>query len=296
MRLESPRLPSPTTKPVPAGACDAHTHVFGPPSEYPIGPASYAIPSAPSSTYLGVLDTTGMTHGVVVQPDAYGMDTQVLEEALHRGGHRLAGIALADASVSHTTLERLHSRGVRGLRFNIRADRRTGNLYSGSVGIDSFYALAPKLKELGWHAEVWAGLGECLQIAQQAERYGVPVVFDHMAQPNVDLGVGDPDFQLLLRLLSDGKLWVKLAVCRFWDGEHGYAKIRPFHDELIQANPQQLVWGSDWPFLGMGVNAPDVGRLVDIFQDWVSDQKLIESVLVSNPKSLYGLQEIQPQV
>jgi predicted TIM-barrel fold metal-dependent hydrolase len=281
-----PRLPTPPRHAVPAGACDTHAHVYAEP--YPVGNASYAIPRAHPATHRGMLATTGMTYGVVVQADAY-RDTQLLEQALAEGDGRLVGVAVADERITQEHLERLHGLGVRGLRFNLQIDRRTGRRYPGSASADSLRQLAPRLSALGWHAQLWGPLDECLQLAADIERHDVPVVLDHMGWPDTVAGIGDPGFQRLLRALDHGNLWVKLLVCRFWTPDAGYGRLRPFHDALVAARADRLLWGSDWPYVGMGDAAPDVGELLDLFQDWVADEKLVAQILVANPAHLYGL-------
>ncbi|MFC6019933.1 amidohydrolase family protein [Plantactinospora solaniradicis] len=283
-----PRLPTPPRRAVPAGSCDTHAHVYAEP--YPVDNASYVIPRAHPDVYRGMLATTGMTYGVVVQPDAY-RDTRLLEQVLAEGVGRLAGVAVVDERVTPEHLERLHTLGVRGLRFNLQTDRRTGQRYAGSAGADALRQLAPRLGELGWHAQLWGPLDECLRLAADTERHAVPVVLDHMGWPDVAAGTGGAGFQRLLRTLDQGNLWVKLSVCRFGAPEGGYPGIRPFHDALVGARPDRLLWGSDWPYVGMGDAAPDVGELLDLFQDWVADDKTVAQILVANPARLYGLPE-----
>ncbi|RVD47512.1 2-pyrone-4,6-dicarboxylate hydrolase, partial [Mesorhizobium sp. M2D.F.Ca.ET.140.01.1.1] len=70
-----------------------------------------------------------------------------------------------------------------------------------------------------------------------------------------------------------------------------YDDLRPFHDRLVEANPQQVVWGSDWPFVRMGDQAPDVGALLDTFQRWVDDPALRQAILVDNPARIYRFEE-----
>ena len=124
-------MPTAPTFDVPAGACDTHTHVFGPLHDFPTGPSTYAIPLATPDVHRQALDAMRVDRAVLVQPAPYGTDTRALEHALRAGGGRLAGIAAADATVADATLERLHDAGVRGLRFNERIDSRSGQRFRG---------------------------------------------------------------------------------------------------------------------------------------------------------------------
>jgi predicted TIM-barrel fold metal-dependent hydrolase len=67
--------------------------------------------------------------------------------------------------------------------------------------------------------------------------------------------------------------------------------VRPFHDTLVAANAEQLVWGSDWPFLGMtGEKRPSVAGLLALLHEWVPDAHLREQILSRNPAKLYGFE------
>jgi predicted TIM-barrel fold metal-dependent hydrolase len=110
-----------------------------------------------------------------------------------------------------------------------------------------------------------------------------------MAQPNVPAGLGDPSFRRLLELLTHGNIWVKLTVCRVGDRTTDYSDVRPLHQALVEANSHRLLWGSDWPFVNMGADAPDAGALADLFFDWVNDDKARHRILVENPRELFGL-------
>lgn len=280
---EEPRMPGSPGFAVPRDACDAHTHVFGPLDRFPTGPSSYRIPRADPATHRGALDAMGVDRAVLVQPAPYGTDTGALEHALRSGGGRLAGIAAADPSVSDADLGRLHELGVRGLRFNERIDPRTGRRYRGAIGAEALAAMAPRLRELGWHAQLWAGLDDCLRIADELAGRGVPLVFDHLAHVDPARGVADPAFRRLVELVRAGDVWVKLTVCRM----SGFEALGAHHEVLLDAGPDRLLWGSDWPYVAMGERAPDAGRLLGLFARWAADDHLIRRVLVDNPERLF---------
>jgi predicted TIM-barrel fold metal-dependent hydrolase len=221
---------------------------------------------------------------VLVQPAPYGTDTGALEHTLRLGGGRLAGIAAADASVTDATLDRLHEAGVRGLRFNERIDSRSGQRFRGAIGADALATLLPRMRELGWHAQIWADLTDCLRLVERFAGQGVPLVLDHLAQLDPDRGPRDQEFQRLVELVRDGAVWVKLTVCRVTKPDYG--DVRAHHDALLAANPDRLLWGSDWPYVGMGDRAPDAGHLLDLLTNW-TDEALVRRVLVDNPAQLF---------
>ena len=279
---------TPPKRPLPPGACDTHAHVFGPYERFPLAPErSYTPPQAPFEAYIGMLDRVGFSRGVLVHPSAYGLDCSAMLDALGRARSRLRGIAVIDASVADAQLATMHEAGVCGVRFS-ETSGAVGQKFAGSVGLDAFDALAPRLRELGWHAQIWIECGALVEAAPRLLRAGVPLVFDHMGRFDVTRGTKDAAFQRLLRLLADGGVWVKLSAPRNSKQFPDYADVRPFHDALIDANPDRLLWGSDWPFLRMGDRTPKVGYLVDLFEAWIGDDALRRKILVANAAALYG--------
>ena len=286
-----PRMPSPPRQPLPAGACDTHTHVFGPYDVFPfVTPSSYAPPLAPFDRHAEMLDRIGAERVVLVQPAPYAHDHRALVDALRRYGGRARGIATVTDGVEDDELDALHAAGVRGVRFAEVLDRGTGRRFAGSVGIDHLGRLASRLRDRGWHAQVWARCADVPACVAVAERAGVPVVFEHMGMVDVALGPAHDDVARLIELVRDGRAWVKLAVCRNSTAGPAYPDLRPFHEALVAANPARLLWASDWPFVRMGDASPDVGRLIDLFDEWVADASVRHGVLVANPAALYGFQ------
>ena len=144
------------------------------------------------------------------------------------------------------------------------------------------------MKAHGLHAQLWTQCADYAELLPQLVPLGIPIVLDHMGSFNAAAGINDTAFQTLLRFLSTENIWIKLSVCRTSKQFPDYPDTRPFHDALVNANPNQLVWGSDWPFVRMGELSPNAGHLVDLFHDWVSDTTLRQKILVDNPAKLYG--------
>lgn len=287
METVEPNMPTAPQQALPAGACDSHAHVFGPYDRFPLAHASsYAPPLAPAALHREMLDTIGAARGVLVQPAPYGTDASALLHAIAEGNGRLRGIAVADATASEEQLQALYDGGVRGLRFvEVRAPN--GTPYAGSVGADQLLAMAPAMRKIGLHAQLWAPIDSYAELLPKLRTAGVDVVLDHMACIKTERGVDDPAFQAVLIAVRDGGVWVKLTLCRVSTQAPDYADARPFHDALVAAAPTQLLWGSDWPYVRMGDNSPDVGVLLDQFHDWVPDAATRAQILVANPAALY---------
>ena len=284
----TPNLPKPPQHPLPKNACDCHTHVFGPYDRFPVShKMHYEPPLAPAALHREMLDRVGLGRGVLIQPGAYGTQPAAILDALNEPDGRLRGIAVADNTVSDQQIETWHHAGIRGLRFNdmLLPD---GSRFAGSVGTDELQHLTSRMRALNWHAEVWATIDQHAGLIPHYRASGVPVVLDHMAGIVPARGIDDPHFRAILNALREGWLWVKLTLCRCSQDFPDYPDLRAFHDALIAANPDRLVWGSDWPHLRMMEKTPDVGHLLDLFHEWVPDAGIRERILVTNPQKLYG--------
>ncbi len=283
-RVAAPPVSAPRHA-VPPGACDVHTHVFD--ARFPNGPSPYALPEATPAAHAAMRTTLGLRRAVLVQPAPYGRDPACLLDALARGKGALRGVMIADATVADATLEAWHAAGIRALRFvEMRAPGGTGR-YPGSIGTEALPDLAPRLRALGWQAHLWADAAQCAALLPGLARLGVPLVVDHLAMPD---GPSDPAFGALLGHLREGTAWIKATLCRVPRGDAGYAALRPLQDRLVAANPDRVLWGSDWPYVRMAP-PPDAGAMLDLFLDWLGDPHLARRILVDNPAALFGFDD-----
>jgi 2-pyrone-4,6-dicarboxylate lactonase len=284
-----PLEPTRPKVPPPSSACDTHAHVFGPAARFPYADdRSYTPPDAPLEKYLAMLDAVGFDRGVLVQGSAHGRDNSAMLDALARQPDRLRGVAVADESVSSETLRRWNDLGVRGLRFNHFF--RDGQLhYRGGVPLTAAQTLAPVMAELGWHLQLWIDVKDLPGTIQALKAIGLPVVIDHMGRTDARAGTRADGFQSLLRAVGGGWCWAKLSGAhRISQHAPDYPDARPFHEALVAANPERLIWGGDWPHPRVEGEMPDVGHLFELFQEWTPDIVAQQRILVANPAKLYG--------
>jgi predicted TIM-barrel fold metal-dependent hydrolase len=275
--------------PPPPNSCDTHAHVFGPAARFPYADdRSYTPPDAPLEKYLGMLDRIGFARGVLVQGSAHGRDNSAMLDALTRRPDRLRGVAVADADIAPGTLREWDRIGVRGLRFNHFF--RDGQLhYRGGVPLAAAPTLAPRMAELGWHLQLWIDVKDLPETLAVLKALGLPVMIDHMGRTDARAGTATEGFQSLLRALSEGWCWAKLSGAhRLSRDAPDYPDARPFHEALVRANPERLVWGGDWPHPRVEGEMPDAGHLFELFQAWTPDRTIQHRILVSNPANLYG--------
>ena len=275
---------------LPTGACDCHAHVFGPFDQYPLSEArTYTPPDAPKEDYLAMLDATGFSRGILVHGGANGWDQSATLDAIASAPERLRGVSVVPLATTDAELERLHTGGIRAVRFTETGGPTAGQNIEGRLNLADLWSYAPRLKALGWHAQIWANCGEIADNARRLRGLGIPVVIDHMGYFDVARGVDDASFQTLLALVADGTAWVKMTMFRNSKAAPDYVDVRPFHDALVKANSERLLWGSDWPFLGMkGENRPSTEGLLAKLAEWLPYEDLQKQVLVSNPVQLYG--------
>lgn len=277
---------SPPRQPLPSGAWDTHAHVFGPFERYPVLEARrYDPPLAPAADYLRMLDVMGFARGVLVHASANGYDNRTTGDALTVQPGRVLGVGVVSPETPDAELERMHAQGFRALRFTVTGAR--SQQFAGSLDFADLRAFAPRLKALGWHAQLWVKCDLVVAAAKELQAYGIPIVFDHMGYFEPEKGVADGSFQSFLSMLGDGDFWVKTTPIRLTKTDPTWQSIRPFHDALVQRAPSRLLWGSDWPYLSMDAKPLDPGHLVDLFDDWTRDAGLRQRVFVDNPRRLY---------
>lgn len=266
---------------LPAGSCDCHIHVFAAPDAHPFAAGrGYTPPIVTVDDYVGVMAAFGIDRAVLVQPSVYGTDNAVLVEALTRQPERLRGVVVIPPDTPDAELDRLHAAGVRGVRINRRNP--------GGLPLSAIQALGKRIARLGWHLQLQIEIEATADLARLVADAGVPVVIDHFGFCRPELGPGAPGFGALLRLVGAGACRVKLsAPHRMAGGAPGYAALRPFVERLVEANPDRLLWASDWPHTECYDEAPDDADLIALVETWLPTPELRRKVLIDNPSRLY---------
>ena len=290
--MEEPCLPPvPEPKrpdlPCPRGACDAHFHIFGPVSRFPYAESrAYTPPEAPLEALLRMHARLGIERGVVVQGNAHGTNNSAILDAVRREPHRLRAVAIVGPDTGPEQLKTLARSGVRALRFHHQP--RQAGTYS-SLGFTAFEKLAPHMAELGLHVQFFMDARELPALLPRLRNWRLPVVLDHFGSTKGKEGTTAPGFQLLRQHLANGTIWVKISgAYRASEQYPDYPDARALHDSLITANPDQLLWGTDWPHPRLARDMPDDGHLLDLFNEWTPDAAVRRKILVDNPARLYG--------
>jgi 2-pyrone-4,6-dicarboxylate lactonase len=268
----------------PAGAVDAHCHVFGPGEVFPYAPQrKYTPGDAPKEALFELRDFLGFERNVIVQASCHGSDNRAMVDALIAAGDKARGIAVVEHDVSTVDLAEMHAAGVRGVRFNFL------KRLVDATPREHYVEIAEKIIPLGWHVVIYFEAPELEELAPFITSLPATVVIDHMGRPDVDLGLEHPQWKRFIALMdAHPNLWVKVSGAeRLSKTGPPYDDVVPFGRALVERYPDRVLWGTDWPHPNMTTHMPDDGKLVDFIPRIATTKALQEQLLVRNPMRLY---------
>ena len=283
---------------VPAGACDCHTHIHGDPEKFPFFAGRVYTPEPASPEEMAALHRAlHVERVVIVTPSVYGTDNSATLFGMKARGASARGVAVIDDKTPEADLDAMGQAGFRGIRLNLA----TGGVNDPGVGRPRFQAAVERVKARGWHVQLFTSLAMITAIKDLVASSPVPVVFDHFGGAQAELGTGQPGFSDLLDLVKSGKAYVKISgAYRASKLAPDYPDAAPLAQALIAANPERIVWGTDWPHpdssMQPGRKATDLaplyqiddGRLFNQLPLWAPDAAIRKTILVDNPARLYG--------
>ena len=276
--------PSKPTYVPPAGAVDAHCHVFGPADRFPYAPERKYTPcDAPRAKLFELRDHLGFARNVIVQASCHGRDNAALVDALESAGDLARGVAVVGSDVAQDELNRMNEAGVRAVRFNFV--RRLVDATPREV----FLGIAERVARLGWHVVVYFEAPDLEDLVPFLRRLPTTVVVDHMGRPDVAAGVDDEHFQRFIEFLAENEnVWTKVSCPeRLTLAGPPYDDVVPFARTLVERFPRRVLWGTDWPHPNMKSHVPDEGVLVDVIPRVATDAGRRRALLVDNPMALY---------
>ena len=281
---------------VPARACDCHVHVFGDPQRFPFSSSRTYTPEPASVKEMRILHRALHTDRVViVNPSVYGTDNSCTLDAVKQLGSSARAVAVIDDKTSEAALDEMDRAGVRGIRINLE----TSGQADPAVARQHLQAGVERIKgRKTWHLQVYARLSVIEGTRDLIEAAPIPVVFDHFGGAKAALGVVQPGFETLLKLLRSGKAYVKISgAYRSSMLAPDYPDVVPLAKALIAENPQRILWGTDWPHPSQvpgrkTETSPllpiDDGYLFNQLAVWAPDAATRSTILVDNPARLYG--------
>jgi len=277
--------PSKPSFKLPPGAVDAHCHVFGPGDVFPYAPERKYTPCDAGKEQLWALrDFLGFERNVIVQATCHGADNRALVDALEVSNGRARGVATVKADVTDAELQALHAAGVRGVRFNFV--KRLVDTTPREV----LLSIARRIAPLGWHVVIYFEAQELPELYDFFTSLPTLVVVDHMGRPDVTRPVDGPEFGLFVKLMREHtNFWSKVTCPERLSqlGPPSYADVIPFARKLVEAFPDRVLFGTDWPHPNLKSHMPDDGHLVDYAGQIATTAQLQQQLLVDNPMRLY---------
>ncbi len=276
---EAPKLRAP------AGACDCHHHIYD--ARFPFSQqGARMVPDAHLVDYRLLQRRIGTTRSVVVTPAPYPAsvaDNKVTLDAIAQSRANARGVAIISPTITDAELKTLADGGIRGIRFSLA----TAN--TPTPAIDMIEPLSKRVNALGWHVQINMTAEQIVAAGDLWNRLPSAIVFDHMGHMPQPMGIDHPAFTIVRRLVDKGRTWVKLSVT--YDsskvGPPTYADVNKVGRAYVQAAPERMVWGSNWPHPNE-TNKPNDAVLFDLLADWAPNEATRHRILVENPENLYG--------
>jgi len=278
-----PNPSKPKYKP-PVGAVDAHCHVFGPEAKFPFAPKRKYTPcDAPKEKLFELRDFLGFDKNVIVQATCHDTDNSALVDALVNSNNKAKGITFVDEAFTDAQLTELDRVGVKGVRFNFI------KRLVDSTPKDVMQRIAARIAKLDWHIVIYFEHADLAEMGPFLTSLPTTLVFDHMACPDVRLGVEHANFQRFLDFLAANQNCYTKVTCpeRFTVAGPPYDDVVLFARAIVERFPDRVLWGTDWPHPNMKMEAPDDGVVVDMIPKIAPTAELQRKLLIDNPMQLY---------
>jgi predicted TIM-barrel fold metal-dependent hydrolase len=280
---------------VPADACDCHTHVFPAPDRFPMAPGRTYTPETATPEEMAALHRAlHIRRVVIVTPSVYGTDNSATLYGMKARGADARGVAVIGPKTPDGALETMHQAGIRGIRLNLA----TAGQNAPDAAQQHFHDALKRVVPLGWHVQIYAVPAVVAGLKDAVLASPVPVVFDHFGGLQARLGMKQPGFAELIAMITSGKAYVKVSgAYRASTKAPDYADVAPFARAFLAANPERVIWGTDWPHpntLGRPIHEVtpllqiDDGRLMNQLPVWAPEDAARRKILVENPARLYG--------
>ena len=280
-----------TDKPIikaPAHACDAHFHIFGDPAKYPYGSELRYQPGIFSADDYSVYrDLIGIERMVMVQPSCFGKDNRCQLDAARQFGLKNSRVVVdLDDDVSDRELAELSAAGACGIRINVKP------IQPLTVGLAE--SLIPRIqlwenrcRETGWSLDFLFPDWLTTEMIPVLSKLRCNFTIAHMGMNKGCNGISSEGFQKLKNLVSNGEgyCWIKLTAAYRISIDPDYQDIVPMERALLEAAPDRIIWGSDYPHASFTQH--NTVKLFNLLAQVAPERDLLEKVLVHNPAVLY---------
>jgi 2-pyrone-4,6-dicarboxylate lactonase len=268
---------------LPAGAWDAHVHIFGGAERYPhVAKPHYTLPDGTLAQYSPLMSHLGIERFVIVQPSFYGCDNSCLLDSLVELGDVARGVVMIEPDITDAELISFHRRGVRAVRLDLFKRAR-----EPVAAVKSYIEkMAFRVGPLGWHLQFYAPGYVVRDLIHFFRTLQIDFVIDHMGYMLEEDGLRSEDFSALLDLLAGGHCYLKLSGAYRIAKLRGYEYVQPVAKAIVDRAPERALWGSDWPHISYADR--DTGELLSLLERWAPSLSARHKILVENPNRLFG--------
>ena len=279
----NPRKPNIT---LPKGSIDTHVHIFE--SHFPLFEGrGYNPPDSTLEDLIHLHTTLGVDRVVFTQPSVYGVDNSAILKGMNvlneKVPNKARGVCAIKMDASESFLRELHEQGIRGVRLNL--DNKGGM----PLELEDISKLEDKIRELGWHLEYLFPGKDIVELEPVLSNASVPISIGHFAYQPATAGINSDGFKTLLKLVKDGNTWIKISGANRVSETDlpPYADVLPMARALVEANPDNVMWGTDWPHPNKYEVNPNDGDLVNWFGEWITDDTMRRRIMVANSELFY---------
>jgi len=266
---------------LPPGSTDAHCHVFGPGNVFPYAPnRRYTPEDAPKEMLRALHDHLGIDRAVIVQASCHGTDNRAMLDCIASDRKRYRGVAIVDDGFTDKDFDALDEGGVRGVRFNFVKH------LGGAPDMAVFNRVIDRIKGRGWHVVLHLDAADIVPLAPMIRALPVPFIIDHMGRVPAAAGLEQPGLRALIDLSQLANCWIKVCGSERISMPP-YAAAVPIARALVEAAPERVLWGTDFPHPN-ATHEADEADLVDLVPQFAATPLAQQRLLVDNPARLYG--------
>lgn len=253
---------------------DAHAHIFTTDMPLRDNPRHAPTYSFTVEDYLKVLDAHGIGFAVLAAASPWLDYNDYLIDSV-RDNPRLRGTVILEPTVERYTMQMMARDGIVGVRAHM-----IGLKDMPDVTKFEYRRTFKRIADLGWHIHLHAEGKDLPELLPLFEKTGAKLVIDHLGRPNPEEGINSEGFKAMLRLLENGRTWVKAS------GHHRLgAPSGSYLRELVKHAPDRLVWGSDCPFVGEEHTVYQT--TIDWVREEVTDPLTLRKIMGLNALELY---------
>ena len=285
----NPRKPNIT---LPKGSIDTHVHIFE--SHFPLFEGrGYNPPVSTLEDLIHLHQTLGIDRVVFTQPSVYGVDNSAILKGMNvlneKISNKARGVCAIKMDASENFLQELHGQGIRGVRLNL--DNKGGM----PLELKEISKLEDKIKSLGWHLEYLFPGKDIVELEPVLSNASVPISIGHFAYQPATAGINSDGFKTLLKLVKDGNTWIKISGANRVSETDlpPYDDVLPMARALVEANSDNVMWGTDWPHPNKYEVNPNDGDLVNWFGEWITDDTMRKQIMVTNSELFYDFGDYQ---